>query len=191
MDRHLRSGIIVFALFTLGAATHLLPHQMGVSTIGAVGMLAAAFLPRHLALVPVLATLLIGDAVSGFYGALAMSFVYLAHFAATVASMPILRRRGDQGDRTGGACQCRGFLPYLQPHTDGHGILPSNARRVGSLLRQCLALFGARHSGQSGVRRLCLRRHCHDRICACGSSRCYRAQLTLSPRWVRAISWSA
>lgn len=94
MDRHLRSGIIVFALFTLGAATHLLPHQMGVSTIGAVGMLAAAFLPRHLALVPVLATLLIGDTVSGFYGALAMSFVYLAHFAATVAVMPILRRQG-------------------------------------------------------------------------------------------------
>lgn len=94
MDRHLRSGLIVLALIALGATTHLLPHQMGVSTIGAVGMLAAAFLPHRLALIPVLATALIGDTVSGFYGAMAMSFVYLAHLAATVVAMPILRRRG-------------------------------------------------------------------------------------------------
>lgn len=94
MGRHLRSGLIVLALVTLGAATHLLPHQMGVSTIGAVGMLAAAFLPHRLALVPVLATVLIGDAVNGFYSLLAMSFVYLAHLAATISAMPMLRRRG-------------------------------------------------------------------------------------------------
>lgn len=94
MDRAFRPGLIVVALTLLGVTTHLLPHQMGLSTLGAVGMLAAAYLPRRLMLLPVLAALLITDAVHGFYGLLAMSFVYLGHLGAALINAPILARSG-------------------------------------------------------------------------------------------------
>lgn len=84
--------VLTFALSLLGAATHLVPHDMGISTVGAVSMLAAAYLPRSLTLVPVLVTLLAYDLLNGFYGALGMSFVYLAHLAAALAVRPLLRR---------------------------------------------------------------------------------------------------
>lgn len=94
MNRAVRPEVTALALAALGIATHLLPHQMGVSTLGAVGMLSAAFLPRHLMLVPVLGALLISDAVNGPYALLAMSFVYLGHLGAAATCAPILIRRG-------------------------------------------------------------------------------------------------
>ncbi len=94
MNRAARPGLTAITYTALGIVTHLLPHQMGVSTLGAVGMLAAAFLPRRLMLLPVLGTLLMSDAVTGFYGALAMTFVYLGHVGAAAVCAPILVRRG-------------------------------------------------------------------------------------------------
>ena len=79
-----RSAIVLLVLSAVGVLTHLVPHDLGVSTVGAVSMLGAAYLPRRWLVVPVLLTLLIADAVSGFYGALAMSFVYVAHVLAAL-----------------------------------------------------------------------------------------------------------
>ena len=74
-----RSIALVLGISFLGVCSHLIPHEMGVSTVGAVSLIAAAYLPRSLMLIPVLITVLVADAVHGFYGALAMFFVYLGH----------------------------------------------------------------------------------------------------------------
>lgn len=94
MNHHLKNGFLAASLALAGVLSHALPHPMGVSTVGAVGMVAAAYLPRHLMLVPVLATLLAIDSINGFYGLLAMSFVYAGHLLAAVAVQPVLRKIG-------------------------------------------------------------------------------------------------
>jgi len=90
MNRSVRTGMLVVLLVLVGLASHALPHPMGFSTVGALGMVAAAYLPRRIALLPVLATILIADAFGGFYEVLAMSFVYIGHLAATLATAPVL-----------------------------------------------------------------------------------------------------
>ena len=88
----IRDVRVVLALSLVGAATHFVPHPMGVSTVGAIGMLAVAYAPRALAPLPVLATTLLVDLALGHaYGVLAMSIVYAAHLAAALAAMPLLR----------------------------------------------------------------------------------------------------
>ncbi|MEM7781565.1 MAG: DUF6580 family putative transport protein [Pseudomonadota bacterium] len=90
MSDHARHGFVALMVMLAGVASHALPHPMGVSTVGAVGMLAAAYLPRKLVIVPVIATVLIVDAINGFYNLLAMSFVYLGHLAAALSVSPVL-----------------------------------------------------------------------------------------------------
>ena len=72
MNHHLKNGLLAASLALAGILSHALPHPMGVSTVGAIGMVAAAFLPRKLMLVPVLATIFLIDAINGFYGLLAI-----------------------------------------------------------------------------------------------------------------------
>ena len=91
MSPSARNVLVLLVLSAVGVGTHVLPHDMGVSTVGAISMLAAAYLPRRLALAPVLVTVLVVDAINGFYALLAMSFVYLAYLAATLAVAPQLR----------------------------------------------------------------------------------------------------
>ncbi|MEL6531048.1 MAG: DUF6580 family putative transport protein [Pseudomonadota bacterium] len=94
MFEHVKIGAIALLLLLAGVVSHGLPHAMGVSTVGAVGMLAAAYLPRSYSLIPVLGTVLIVDAMNGFYAALAMAFVYAAHLAASFAvRSPLVRIR--------------------------------------------------------------------------------------------------
>lgn len=90
MSDHARHGFIALMVILAGVASHALPHPMGVSTVGAVGMLATAYFPRRLVIVPVIATVLIVDAVNGFYNLLAMSFVYLGHLTAALSVSPAL-----------------------------------------------------------------------------------------------------
>jgi hypothetical protein len=111
MNRPAKPEVLALALTALGVTTHVLPHQMGVSTAGAVGMLAAAFLPRRLLLLPVLATLLVSDALTGLYDLLAMSFVYFGHVIAAIVCAPILARRGP--DRVIAASIASGVAFYL------------------------------------------------------------------------------
>lgn len=94
MNHHIKSGLLAALLALAGVLPHVLPHPMGVSTVGAIGMVAAAYLPRRLMLVPVLATVLAIDAMNGFYSALAMSFVYVGHLLAALAVCPVLRKIG-------------------------------------------------------------------------------------------------
>lgn len=87
-----RLVLLLLALSALGVVTHLVPHTMGVSTVGAIGMLCAAYLPMRFLIVPVLVTVAIADVLNGTYGSLAMSFVYAGHMAAAYAARPSLGR---------------------------------------------------------------------------------------------------
>ena len=91
MNQSVRSFLVLAALSAVGISTHLVPHEMGISTVGAVSMLAAAYLPRSLMLVPALLSVLVVDAFNGFYGALAMGFVYLGHLAGVLVVRPVLK----------------------------------------------------------------------------------------------------
>ena len=90
MNQKKRNGLVLLALTLAGVTTHLIPHDMGVSTVGAISMLAAAYLPRSLLIVPVLLTVLVVDAITGFYSLLAMSFVYLAYLIAALGITSLL-----------------------------------------------------------------------------------------------------
>ena len=107
-----RESAIVLALAIVGVATHFVPHPMGASTVGAIGMLAVAYAPRSLALLPVLATTLLVDLAFGrAYGLLAMSIVYAAHLLAALAAAPLLR--SVRGLRVVGAAGASAFVFYL------------------------------------------------------------------------------
>jgi hypothetical protein len=81
---------VLLALSVLGVISHLVPHSAGMSTVGAIGMMAAALLPRHLLPVPVLLSIVAFDLINGTYQIAAMAFVYLAHLAAAWSLTPVL-----------------------------------------------------------------------------------------------------
>ena len=89
-----RHWLVLAGLAVLGLVSHLIPHGMGFSTVGALSMLAAAYLPKQVAAIPVLITVVAADLMIGGYGWLAMAFVYLAYVAALFAVAPILNRIG-------------------------------------------------------------------------------------------------
>lgn len=93
-SQDLRPWLIALTLCTVGALSHLLPHPAGMSTVGTIGMLAAAYLPRHLLPLPVLVSVATVDAIIGTYGTAAMALVYLAHIAGAAGVAPVLKRVG-------------------------------------------------------------------------------------------------
>ena len=96
MNHSIRNLFVVVGLSLLGISTHLVPHDLGVSTVGAISMIAAAYLPRSLMFLPALLTVFVADAVNGFYGVLAMSFVYLGYLAGVFVVKPILHSASTQ-----------------------------------------------------------------------------------------------
>ena len=84
--------IVVLSLSLLGVLSHLIPHPAGMSTVGAVGMLAAALLPRKLLAIPVFVTITVFDLYHGGYALVAMMLVYAAHVAAAGCLPRILVR---------------------------------------------------------------------------------------------------
>lgn len=88
----IKNLLVLVLLSGFGFLTHITPHAMGFSTVGAVSLLAVAYLPWRLCFIPPLVTLSVYDYVHGGYGFAAMSFVYLAHIAAAYSVYPILKR---------------------------------------------------------------------------------------------------
>jgi len=83
---------VVILLSAIGSLTHLAPHEIGFSTVGAVSLLAVAYLPWRLCFIPPLVTVSFYDYVHGGYGFTGMSFVYLAHVLAAYGVYPILKK---------------------------------------------------------------------------------------------------
>ena len=92
-----KSVFVVLALSLIGIVTHLLPHASGVTTVGAVSMLAAAYLPRHLVPIPVFASVLVSDFLAGGYPLLSMMIVYSGHLAAALAIIWLCRHQNVLG----------------------------------------------------------------------------------------------
>ncbi len=111
MNSQRLSWLIALALCLLGAASHLLPHPAGISTVGVIGMLAAAYLPKHLMPLPVLVSVAVFDAIYGVYAIGAMSVVYVAHLASAAGVSPILRQV--KASRVGCAAVVSAVIFYL------------------------------------------------------------------------------
>ncbi len=107
----LNPWLIALVLCVIGASSHLLPHPAGISTVGAIGMLAAAYLPKHLLPLPVLASVATVDAINGTYHVTAMALVYAAHLLSAAGVAPILRRV--QVLHVGGAAIISAVIFYL------------------------------------------------------------------------------
>ena len=103
--------LIALALCVVGASSHLLPHPAGMSTVGAIGMLAAAYLPRHLVPLPVLVSVATVDVTIGTYGIASMALVYIAHLVSAAGVIPILARV--RVLRIGGAAVISAVIFYL------------------------------------------------------------------------------
>ena len=149
----LKPWFIAITLCVVGAASHLLPHPAGMSTIGAIGLLAAAYLPRHLLPLPVIASVAAADAVIGAYSTAAMALVYIAHIACAAGVTPLLRKIGLL--QVGGAAVVSAVIFYLisnaAPMATGYypntlaGWLSCYAAGIPFLLRSIAAnlFFGA------------------------------------------------
>ncbi len=88
--QHKEPLTILLVLVALGVVSHLVPHTAGISTVGAIGMMSALLLPRHLIAIPVLLTIVVFDLIHGTYQIAAMAFVYVAHLAAAWSLTPVL-----------------------------------------------------------------------------------------------------
>ena len=147
---------IALLLCVIGASSHLLPHPAGISTVGAIGMLAAAYLPRHLLPLPVLVSVATVDAINGTYHITAMALVYAAHLLSATGVAPILRQvRVLHGKRR--HHQRRDFLPRQQPVAAGHGVLSQHSCGLADLLCGWYSFPAARHRRESDLWRRCFR----------------------------------
>ena len=164
----LKPWFIAITLCVVGAASHLLPHPAGMSTIGAIGLLAAAYLPRHLLPLPVIASVAAADAVIGAYSTAAMALVYIAHIACAAGVTPLLRKIGLL--QVGGVAVASAVIFYLisnaAPMATGFypntlaGWLSCYAAGIPFLLRSIAAnlFFGAVAFGSIRSLLLVLRR---------------------------------
>ena len=176
MTRSIRELLLVLGLCLAGIITHMLPHEMGVSTVGLISMLAAAYVSPRFMLVPALATVLVVDALNGYYGALAMSFVYLGHLAGVLAIRPLLAKTGPANVLSASLVNASVFylLSNLTPMAMGfypptvEGLVNCYINGLPFLLRGSMAnlLFGAVVFGAIHVagewrahRQLAARRH--------------------------------
>ena len=83
---------LIVLLTFVGIVTHLVPHNMGITTVGAISMLSAAYLPKRWCVVPMFLTVYVSDVISGGYALVAMTFVYLGHLAAAISLLPLLNK---------------------------------------------------------------------------------------------------
>ena len=154
----LKPSFIALTLCVVGAASHLMPHPAGMSTIGAVGLLAAAYLPRHLLPLPVIASVAAADAVIGAYSTAAMALVYIAHIACAAGVTPLLRKIGPL--QVGGAAVVSAVIFYLisnaAPMATG---FYQHLGRLAQLLCGRDPLFAAKHCRQSDLWGRCLQQH--------------------------------
>ena len=145
--------LIALALCVVGASSHLLPHPAGMSTVGAIGMLAAAYLPKHLVPLPVLVSVATVDVIIGTYDIASMALVYVAHLVSAAGVIPILARV--RWLRIGGAAVVSAVIFYLMsnaaPMAAGYypntvaGWMTCYAAGIPFLLRGIAAnlIFGA------------------------------------------------
>ena len=147
---------IALLLCVIGASSHLLPHPAGISTVGAIGMLAAAYLPRHLLPLPVLVSVATVDAIYCTYIISAMALVYAAHLLSAAGVAPILRQV--RVFARGGAAIISAVIFYLvsnlAPLAQG---LSQHCCRLAGLLCGWHSFPATRHRREPDLWRRCFR----------------------------------
>ena len=86
------SFFILLLCLCLLSAIHFVPHEAGVTSIGAIGILAAAYLSVRTMPLAVMAPVILGNILIGGYDIRAMALVLLAHLLAAFSVVPVLRR---------------------------------------------------------------------------------------------------
>ncbi|MGV0035203.1 MAG: DUF6580 family putative transport protein [Candidatus Azotimanducaceae bacterium WSBS_2022_MAG_OTU7] len=149
----MRKTVLVTCLLSfLGVITHLLPHAYGFTTIGAVSLLAAAYLPKSFIPIPVIISVLIADIFVGGYAFNSMLVVYFAHLAAALSIFPLCRGRKFAGLAGAGVVNAIVFylISNLSPMLSGYypatggGLLLCYLNGLPFLLKGILAnmVFG-------------------------------------------------
>lgn len=75
------------------AFSRLLPHPMGMTPVGALGLYAGAYLNHRWAWTVPLIALLIGDAINGFYNIVILIAVYCGFAISAIIGMVLLKRK--------------------------------------------------------------------------------------------------
>lgn len=81
-------GVLLFAILS-----RLLPHPINLTSVGALSLFAGAFLSIRIAWIAPVFTLVIGDAVGGFYSPVVMFFVYAGFVCSTFVGRYLLMHR--------------------------------------------------------------------------------------------------
>jgi len=81
-------GLIVFTVLS-----RLFPHPLNFSSVGGLALFAGAFMPLRSAWIAPIFTLLITDAVTGFYDPVVMIFVYISFICSTLIGHYILHKQ--------------------------------------------------------------------------------------------------
>ena len=162
-DQRSETLVVLVALTALGVVSHLVPHSAGLSTVGAIGMMAAALLPRHLLPVPVLFTVVAFDLIHGTYQIAAMAFVYLAHLAAAWSLTPVLSpvKKKISVPTFGCAAVLSAVVFYIVSNATpiALGFYPNTFEGWGDLLHGRPAVLTERYFGQRNLWRRRLRRN--------------------------------
>ena len=84
---------LAFVLVAAAVASRLIPHPPNFAPLAAIGLFAAAVLPRPRGAVVAIATLLVSDAIIGFYSPVSMFWTYAGLAANLVLGDVLLRER--------------------------------------------------------------------------------------------------
>ena len=103
---------LIYGLIVLVAVSRLLPHPMGVTAVGALGLFSGAYLSKRIAWTVPLIALLIGDLISGFYSPVVMVFVYSGFAVSAIIGRWLLMKQRTPS-RLGGSVLLGAISFYL------------------------------------------------------------------------------
>lgn len=85
--------LVGYLLIVIAAFSRLLPHPLGFTAIGALGLFSGAYINKRWAWAVPLLALLIGDLVIGFYNVLIMLSVYIGFAVSALVGRLLLNAK--------------------------------------------------------------------------------------------------
>ena len=102
----------ILVLIVFVACSRLVPHPLNVTPVGALALFAGAYVSTRYAWAVPIAALLIGDAITGFYGVVSMFFVYTGFACSVLLGYLFLHNKRSIG-RLGGSVLTSSVTFYL------------------------------------------------------------------------------
>lgn len=85
--------LAAYLLICIVGLSRLLPHPMGFTPIGALGLFSGAYMNRRWSFAVPIIALFIGDAITGFYNTLIMLCVYIGFAIAALIGKILLHKK--------------------------------------------------------------------------------------------------